>query len=51
MNDPNEGIETVITDEIFNFHTYIIEMNDPNEGIETDTSIYKFSTSFNYRNE
>ena len=36
MNDPNEGIETIIKYKI-NCLYIIIEMNDPNEGIETKT--------------
>ncbi len=34
MNDPNEGIETLIK-WIFIYFNFFIEMNDPNEGIET----------------
>ena len=35
MNDPNEGIETIIQKENIVHMDDIIEMNDPNEGIET----------------
>ena len=35
MNDPNEGIETIVSQKIKGMSSIIIEMNDPNEGIET----------------
>ncbi len=41
MNDPNEGIETLIKKQHCQFQSNI-EMNDPNEGIETVLSSASF---------